>query len=56
MSDISPSIPQIVDVSAVSGRRPPFDDGLALTQPLDLSEILSETTHHTVASTPAVAA
>lgn len=52
MSDTSPSIPPIVDVSAVSGRRLPFGDGLAVTQPLDLSEIRWETTHRAVASTP----
>ena len=56
MSDNSPSIPQIVDVSTVSGRRLPFDDRLAATQPIDLSEIASQLERHTRASAPPVVA
>jgi hypothetical protein len=56
MPDSSPSIPQVGDLSAVSVRRLPFDDGLSVTQPLDLSEIIREATRHTVASAPGVAA
>lgn len=56
MPDSFPSIPQVGDVSADTGRTLPFDDSLAVTQPLDLSEILRQATHPTGASTPAVAA
>ncbi len=56
MSDTPRSIPQIDDVSTVSARRLPFDDGLAETQPIDLSEIAWELERHTRASAPSVAA
>ncbi len=56
MSDNPPSITGIGDVSSVSGRRLPFDDRLAVTQPIDLSEIASQLERHTRASAPPVAA
>ncbi len=56
MSETPRSIPPIDDVSAVSGRRLPFDDGLAETQPIDLSEIAWELERHTPPSAPSVAA
>ena len=39
MSDSSPEVSALSRVPVVAGRRLPFDDGLAETQPIDLVDV-----------------